>query len=398
MLKKEVVESLLGPLGKVEKVELHAKNSTSLEYIRASVTINTEEPLQFRSIERLKSGMTYPTELEYEKLIKVCYGCKRLTHDQTRCPFQILEREEAKRLTKDRSKKTCLKEKLLEKEIRAKESLKRSTSKGVEIRNPPTATNLRGGKKKATGNLKEDTGKGKRIVATPRVIWRQKADVCGSGKTKSTEESTAHPRGSGDHSGVKSVSGGRGGVGKSLDSNETDSVFNRLGRPDEEWGSKGSRGRRTAREPAEDLRWRISGMSSGEKNDGKSSKGSRSPPSVFNRLGGHTHIAEGSQTSKRRRQEGSDERNAKKARTGSSEKKKKESPSVFMRLGGVVRGPETDNTGEAHHSALVAVSTPIHSARMAANSPALSVRRIALGSGSSVKEGLMGNTNPSRSI
>lgn len=58
MLKKQVVESLLGPLGKVEKVELHAKNSNSLEYVRALVTINTEEPLQFRRTSRLKSGTT----------------------------------------------------------------------------------------------------------------------------------------------------------------------------------------------------------------------------------------------------------------------------------------------------------------------------------------------------
>lgn len=88
LLKKQTIEFLLGPLVKVEKVELHAKNSSSVEYVRAQVWINTEEPLQFRRIVRFKSGEVVPTELEYEKLIKVCFMCKRLTHDRLYCPLQ----------------------------------------------------------------------------------------------------------------------------------------------------------------------------------------------------------------------------------------------------------------------------------------------------------------------
>lgn len=89
LLKKQAVDSLIGPLGKVEKVELHAKNSTSVEYSRAQVWINTDEPLQFRRTARFKSGEIIPTELEYKRLLKVCFLCKRLTHDQTKCPFQL---------------------------------------------------------------------------------------------------------------------------------------------------------------------------------------------------------------------------------------------------------------------------------------------------------------------
>lgn len=54
MLKKQVVDTLMGPLGKVEKVELHAKNSNSIEYVRALVWISPEEPLQFRRTARFK--------------------------------------------------------------------------------------------------------------------------------------------------------------------------------------------------------------------------------------------------------------------------------------------------------------------------------------------------------
>ncbi|RID63812.1 hypothetical protein BRARA_E02783 [Brassica rapa] len=97
MLKKQVVETLLGPLGRVEEVELHAKNSNSLEYVRALVYVNTEEPLQFRMTARLKSGVTIPTELEYEKLLKVCFTCKKLSHDQSRCPLQVQMVQEERR-------------------------------------------------------------------------------------------------------------------------------------------------------------------------------------------------------------------------------------------------------------------------------------------------------------
>ncbi|KAL0715891.1 hypothetical protein Bca4012_065213 [Brassica carinata] len=88
LLKKQAIEGLLGPLGHVEKVDLYAKNSSSVEYVRALVWIHTEEPLQFKRVARFKSGEIVPTEMEYEKLIKVCFSCKRLTHDQLSCPLQ----------------------------------------------------------------------------------------------------------------------------------------------------------------------------------------------------------------------------------------------------------------------------------------------------------------------
>lgn len=95
------MDSLVGPLGHVEKVELHAKNPTSVEYVRALVWINTEEPLQFKGIGRFKSGEVVPTELEYEKLIKICFTCKMLTHDQNHCPL-LLEPAQAPASRKSR--------------------------------------------------------------------------------------------------------------------------------------------------------------------------------------------------------------------------------------------------------------------------------------------------------
>lgn len=93
-MKKEVVESIVEPLGKVDAVELHARNSSSLEYVRARTWINADEPLQFWKSAYFKTGEVASIELTYEKLLKVCFLCKRLTHDQTQCPFQVREQPE----------------------------------------------------------------------------------------------------------------------------------------------------------------------------------------------------------------------------------------------------------------------------------------------------------------
>lgn len=382
MLKKEIVETLLGPLGRVEKVELHAKNSNSMEYVRALVHINTEEPLQFRLTARFRSGVTIPTELEYEKLLKVCFTCKRLSHDQGRCPMQISTTQIEEKEKKERSKGTTLKKKLQEKEFKAREALQHRSARGVVIRNQSLIDRQRGDNSKAQTRSKEDKRKGKRIVSTPQMEWKQKGERGASGVSKSTEESTANPE---SHEG------------------KSTSVFNRLGSQEGPLGSDGSGERSFGTGGEEDLRTRLSGGSREEKRESKSSKGSRSPPNVFERLGGTAlpypdeNRTEGSLSIKRRRQGSSEGRKTKKPRIGSQEKKQ-ESPSVFLRLGGSNLGSEGSGSAGVDHSAMIAVKTPVHSARVAAHFPDHSVRRIVLASGSNLKEGLMGNPNPSRSI
>ncbi|CAN6883173.1 unnamed protein product [Brassica oleracea] len=65
------------------------------------------------------------------------------------------------------------------------------------------------------------------------------------------------------------------------------SVFNRLGSNEKVHDAAGRRTSREGRPMDGDLRGRLSGESMEEKCDGQSSKGSRSPPSVFERLSGH---------------------------------------------------------------------------------------------------------------
>ncbi|XP_019095662.1 PREDICTED: uncharacterized protein LOC104763574 [Camelina sativa] len=89
LLKRQTVESIIRPLGKVDAVELHAKNSNSLEYVRERTWVKADEPLQFCKVANFASGERVPVELTYEKLLKVCLLCKRLTHERSICPFQI---------------------------------------------------------------------------------------------------------------------------------------------------------------------------------------------------------------------------------------------------------------------------------------------------------------------
>ncbi|CAG7871140.1 unnamed protein product, partial [Brassica rapa] len=343
MLKKQVVETLLGPLGRVEEVELHAKNSNSLEYVRALVYVNTEEPLQFRMTARLKSGVTIPTELEYEKLLKVCFTCKKLSHDQARCPLQVQVVQEERRGIKGSSKELNLRQKLLDKESRAREALQKRavrTEKGTNARNPPTSNQQGRGKNKSQEIDREEKRRGKRVVSTPTLVWKQKDDRGVSRVSRSTEESSVHHKSSEEASGRKSPRVASGEKGSSEEATETGSVFKRLGSSARGQDSGGSRERSASKGSGGDLREKLSGGSQVDGREGKLSKGSRSPPNIFERLEGPLFTtpkidrpAEGSRSTKRRRQHSSEDRQAKKAKKGSQDKKKA-SPLVFLRLGG----------------------------------------------------------------
>ncbi|KAL0749191.1 hypothetical protein Bca101_031194 [Brassica carinata] len=231
LLKKEAVEGLIGPLGKVEKVELHAKNSSSVEYIWALVWINTEEPLQFRRIARFKSGEIVPTELEYEKLIKVCFICKRLTHDQIYCPMQ------EGRETLESGRRTAVKQ---EGEAAILASSRRQNKESAE-RRPITKRTPKGGRisrseqspRRAVSTRKrsEAERKGKNVVGSSSQVWQPKSSQSlptkQVGGSRSTEESSAVPRTRSDSQGPMTKGASSGA------SHESPSVFNRLrGRQD----------------------------------------------------------------------------------------------------------------------------------------------------------------------
>lgn len=103
LLKKQAIESIIEPFGKVEAVELLAKNSSSLEYVRARAWVKADEPLQFLTTARFSTGEKAKIEMEYEKLLKVCFICKRLTHDKSICLYMIPE--QPTQTTKDQPRK-----------------------------------------------------------------------------------------------------------------------------------------------------------------------------------------------------------------------------------------------------------------------------------------------------
>ncbi|KAJ4875692.1 Uncharacterized protein Rs2_40710 [Raphanus sativus] len=279
LLKKKAVETLIGPLGEIEKIELHAKNSTSVEYIRAQVWINTDEPLQFRRTARFKSGEVVPTELEYERLLKVCFLCKRLTHDQTKCPYQVLPQEQPLYTAPIRRN--------------TQESVKpsrRVQQDGQNSKAPALAhrvTNSRkaqprviGGRETSTSlaQIRKKDPKGKAIAGGTSRIWKQK-EITNTPRTegansKSTGESSIPIGRNSNSSGKRSAP--QSGDRSSLNPNrELTSVFERLGNVEP------TSPRSEDRPKSGEARSSFSKDSSQRKGsqEGRSSKGSRSPPS-----------------------------------------------------------------------------------------------------------------------
>ncbi|XP_056859988.1 uncharacterized protein LOC130508476 [Raphanus sativus] len=395
-MKHQMVEYLMKPLGKVERIELHAKNSNSLEYVRALVWISTEEPIQFRRTARFKSGETVPTELEYEKLIKVCYTCKRLTHDQTRCNLQIQDHRSEEGIKQSKAPVEPMRRHRGIKETPRKANPKRGALKGVvfkEVTPRGEARGEAGGKRMAQSSRQDSRGelrKGKKVAEVPQLVWQQKGSRGVSGYSRSSQESTALSKGSGDQTGSRGTLGSSGEGGTSKTGQGSDSVFNRL---------SGMELGEDTEVTLEDLRDKLTEARSGEKQEGQSSKGSRSPPSVFERLGGQLdltprekRVTGGMGSSKRRRMSSSDERKSKKMRIGSTEKTN-EAPSVFCRLGSMSKGSEKKSEALSQAASQGGFTTPTHSALVAASVPDHSVRRIALASGNKRKEGLKGLGN-----
>lgn len=375
LLKKEAIDGLLRPLGRVEKVELHAKNSSSVEYVRALVWINTEEPLQFKRTARFKSGEIVPAELEYEKLIKVCFLCKRLTHDQLYCPLQeglaVDYRDMRSRPNHDtRQEVSTGASRLCEEELRPRSVTKRNqrVSRTTKTERAPSRPTI-------SSHRSELERKGKSVMGASSRIWQPKSSQSlpqkGVGRSRSTEESSALP-------GSRSNSQGMVGTGASSGaSQESPSIFHRL-----------------------------SGLNdpNPEFPVGPHPQEERPPSSVFERLGGHDEsplnvIQSGESApsgNKRRRLSRSDERKLKKAGIGGPfeepspsvfERLEETPPSVFERLGSNGKSSGSRSSGEKFHSVPVTAKAPNRSAQ-----------RIVLGSGKIVEEGLMINTSPSSPI
>ncbi|KAF3505397.1 hypothetical protein F2Q69_00044379 [Brassica cretica] len=139
LLKKQAIESLVGPLGKIENVELHAKHSISVEYVRAQVWIDADAPLQ-------------------------------LTHDQTRCPEQPPEQEPATtRLA--RGRETSRSDKGFRRETITGGSSRSETVAARTLKSqvvPVTRTS------RSSEHRKKDDKKGKNAATPNTQIWKKK--------------------------------------------------------------------------------------------------------------------------------------------------------------------------------------------------------------------------------
>ncbi|KAH0862943.1 hypothetical protein HID58_080154, partial [Brassica napus] len=180
LLKKQAIEGMMGPLGRVENVELHAKNSSSVEYVRALLYCDMQEDLA------------------------VDYWESRARSRQN---IRLEARSSVSRQGKD------------DNELRnAAKGGHRGTITSKSELVPRRSTNL--------SNRRGLERKGNNVVGETSQIWKPKSSqsvpLKGVGRSRSTEESP--------HPGNKSTSQGMMGAGASSGvSQESPSVFSRLG-------------------------------------------------------------------------------------------------------------------------------------------------------------------------
>ncbi|KAG2249330.1 hypothetical protein Bca52824_088958 [Brassica carinata] len=329
LLKKEAIEGLIGPLGKVEKVELHAKNSSSVDVLSRG---NSSNRIGIRRRSRCASSVS------------------RLTHDQLYCPMQ------EGRETLESGRRTAVRQ---EGEAAILARSRRQNKESTE-RRPITKRTPKGGRISrseqsprrvvSTHKRSEAERKGKNVVGSSSQVWQPKSSQSlptkQVGGSRSTEESSTVPRNRSDSQGPMTTGASSGA------SHESPSVFNRLG------------GRQDVHP--------HSGQSSEKQRSNE-----KSNSSVFERLGGQEaspipekRITEAEPSgTKRRRLSRSDERIPKKAKVG--ELQEEGTPK-----GSGGRSSGSRSSSEKHHSASVA-----------ANAPNRSAQRIVLGSGKIVEEG-----------
>ncbi|XP_048621269.1 uncharacterized protein LOC125591279 [Brassica napus] len=95
-------------VGAVIEIAYDPKRSQKTEYIRAKVMFSATDPAFEVKNLNLPSGDVVVIEYEYEKIHKRCYGCRRLTHEKSACPYskQRLQRHVQKPLEKNIQEQT----------------------------------------------------------------------------------------------------------------------------------------------------------------------------------------------------------------------------------------------------------------------------------------------------
>ena len=78
------------------------KSSQKTEYIRAKVLFSADNPAFEAKNLNLPSEEVVVIEYDYEKIHKRCFGCRRLTHEKSMCPYskQTLQKQPQKMLEK----------------------------------------------------------------------------------------------------------------------------------------------------------------------------------------------------------------------------------------------------------------------------------------------------------
>lgn len=138
-----------------------------------------------------------PTELEYERLLKVCFLCKRLTHDHTRCPSQAQPQAQNQHPTytigRGSQKRDTTEGLHAPKRGGPK---KQSTHTGISLSrsSQPSGSNPRTAANPPESRKRTDL-KGKGVARGSSQVWKQKTDSKTPSRSEATPKSSRESQG-----------------------------------------------------------------------------------------------------------------------------------------------------------------------------------------------------------
>lgn len=89
----ETIREIASHIGQVTHVAFDPLKPRSRGFVRVRILFDVSRPLKNSRELQLPTGELVDIGIEYERIRKRCYQCKRLTHDRERCPFNPSNRQ-----------------------------------------------------------------------------------------------------------------------------------------------------------------------------------------------------------------------------------------------------------------------------------------------------------------
>ncbi|XP_024009178.1 uncharacterized protein LOC112084174 [Eutrema salsugineum] len=102
----KTIERIADRIGKVVTIEYDPEKSVLQAFVRVLVILDLEQPVRETKTVNLPRGGVETVEIKYERLVKKCFNCFRLTHEKAKCPLLLNQKNRGVSETLKRSEIT----------------------------------------------------------------------------------------------------------------------------------------------------------------------------------------------------------------------------------------------------------------------------------------------------